>query len=78
MPGPAAVQVAGQEAGQDLQNSPSPDSYEPEEVAAAVNASNVEEEEVRQGFKGQDGPQEVRLWVQLVEGCRSLVSMASS
>eukprot|EP00891_Asterochloris_glomerata_P001453 jgi/Astpho2/1453/Aster-06302 len=52
------IQVAGQEAGQDLQNSPSPDSYEPEEVAAAVNASNVEEEEVRQGFKGQDGPQE--------------------
>ena len=61
VPGPAAVQVAGQEAGQDLQDSPSPDSYEPEEVATALNAGNSEEEEIRQDSKSGDGPQEVRL-----------------
>ena len=80
MHGPAAVQVAGQEAGQDLQDPPSPDSYEPEEVATALTAGNDEEEEVRQDSKGGGGPQEVRLWVHLAGSgtCLSLVSMACS
>ena len=64
--GPAAVQVAGQEAGQNLQDPPSPDSYVPEEAAAAPTTGNSEQEEVRQVSKAEDGPQEVRLWLHLV------------
>ena len=51
------MQVAGQEAGQDLQDPPSPP---PEEVGAALNAGTKEEEGVRQESKSEDGPQEVR------------------